>query len=208
MGDGKYYAIEPGGNVIKNRPKHPGYPDIPFIVDEMVVGNTVHHIKKHMVENGDFPYEIRAIMTSDEYEKSCSDFGNFLRIASKRDKETQDKIIKPLEKVLGKINKDGHVGSTEDFCAAVQKLDLPIHIAVVKIGDKRRFQAITITINGDLYYFRHDHSYLMMHRVKDLENNKMEDMDSGKEFMIESQCSPAKYLEIIKSQTHDFANEK
>ncbi|MCQ2581613.1 MAG: hypothetical protein MJ170_01370 [Alphaproteobacteria bacterium] len=164
MGDGKYYAIEPQKSIIPDRPRHPQFPDIPFIMDEIKVGNKIHHILKSIIEKGNRPYQIAAIMSWPEYEKNMSDFGNFLRTASIRDKQTKE-IIAAIEIILKQINSKNKKGNTYTFCKAFGNSKVPVKIVSVKKSEDHPFDAITIKIKGNLYHFFPDHSYCLLHKV-------------------------------------------
>ena len=161
MGDGKWYALEPT-KVAENRIRHPIYPDMPFIMDELKVGNQIHHIKKGMVERGNPPYEITAIMSWPEYEEKCSDFGTFLKYGSKRDKKTKT-IVGAIETVLGQINSNGQTGNTYNFCKLMQDSKLPIKVIKPKGCD---FTELLINVNGELYRFGTRHRYAMIQKLK------------------------------------------
>lgn len=161
MGDGKWYALEPT-SVAENRIRHPIYPDIPFLMDELKVGNKIHHIKKGMVERGNPPYEITAIMSWQEYEEKCSDFGTFLKYGSKRDKKTKT-IIATIETVLQQINSNGQIGNTYNFCKLMQGSKLPIKVVKPKGYD---FTELLISINGELYKFGTRHKYAMIQKLQ------------------------------------------
>ncbi len=161
MGDGKWYALEPT-SVAENRIHHPKYPDMPFIMDEIKVGNQIHHIKKGMVERGNPPYEITAIMSWQEYEEKCSDFGTFLKYGSKRDKKTKA-IVATIETVLQQINSNGKLGNIYTFCTSMQNSKIPIKVIKPK---GYNFMGLLLVINGDQYFFRPNHKYLMLHKLE------------------------------------------
>ena len=159
MGDGKWYALEPT-SVAENRIRHPMYPDIPFIMDELKVGNKIHHIKKGMVEKENPPYEITAIMSWQEYEEKCSDFGTFLKYGSKRDKKTKT-IVATIETVLQQINSNGKTGNVYAFCTLMGNSKLPIKVIKPKGYD---FTELLLAINGEQYVFMPNHKYLMIRK--------------------------------------------
>ena len=142
MGDGKWHAIEPQRNIIAGRPRHPMCPDLPFIMDEIKVGNKIHHILDALT---DTPYEIMAIMSWPEYEKKCSDFGTFLKYGSKRDKKTKT-IVATIETVLQQINSNGKTGNVYAFCTLMENSKLPIKVIKPKGYD---FTELLLAINGE-----------------------------------------------------------
>ncbi len=160
MGDGKWHAIEPQRNIVENRPRHPMYPDMPFIMDEIKVGNKIHHIMKHMV---DVPFEIMAVMSWPEYEEKCSDLGNFLKIGSKRDKRTQ-MLLAAIETVLQELNSNQQIGNIYNFCTKIQDSKLPIR--VIKAQNWER-ETLMLTINGEKYTFGTRRKYLMLSKLMD-----------------------------------------
>lgn len=159
MGDGKWYAIEPQRNIVEHRSRHPLYPDIPFIMDEIKVGNKIHHIKERMAG---IPYEITAVMSWPEYEKKCSDFGTFLKYGSKRDRKTKT-IVAAIETVLKQINSNGP-GNVYNFCKLMQDSKLPIKVIKPQDGD---YRVLLLNINGELYTFSTNHKYLMISKLHD-----------------------------------------
>ena len=192
MGDGKdarYYAIEPSRNVIENRPRHPKYPEIPFILDDIKVGGDIHHIKPHCCDK---PYKIAAIMSYSEYEQNMSDFGQFLRTASVRDETTQ-KIVEDIEKILTRINANGIRGTVYSFCKNIVDSDLPIKAVYF-----RSCPELMIEMAGGIYRFAPVRTYLMLHRLQKLSDNKFLDMDSETECMLKYEYTPSEYIEYFE----------
>ena len=159
MDDGKWYAIEPNvKSTVANYPQHPKYPGIPLIMDEIKVGNNIHHIFKGI----DVPYEIRSVLPWSEYEKLG--FSGALKCFYKHDKNTQ-MLFGLIETVLKSIDLTKKEGKMYDFCKKIHHSKMPITIMGVTCG-KYKFSVITININGDLYYFMPTHSYPMMHKIE------------------------------------------
>ena len=192
MPDGKWHAIEPNPNTIKNYPQHPQYPRLPIILDEIKVGNKVHHILPGM----DVPYEITAFMSYQEYIEKCSSFGSFLKFYTKRDKKTKIQIGE-IESILAQINSNGNTGNTYEFCKHMQGKRLPITIIKPK---KHDFVFIALKIGNDLYYFRPEHKYAYLHKLQDLGNNQLLDIDSKRQYEIELTGSPSEYIQYHKGQ--------
>lgn len=158
MSDGKWYAIEPQKNIIENRPRHPLFPDMPFIMDELKVGKKIHHIKENLA---DIPYEIRAIMSYPEYKEKCSDFGTFLKFGSKHDKRTK-MMLQTIESVLQQINSNNHTGQIYDFCKLMLNSKLPIKIIEPKGCN---YKTLVLKINQDLYCFSPGRNYVFLNKI-------------------------------------------
>ena len=186
MGDGKWYALEPT-SVAENRIRHPMYPDIPFIMDEIKIGNQIHHIKKGMVERNEKPYEITAIMSWEEYKKKCSDFGTFLKYGSKRDKKTKA-MVATIETILQQINQNGKTGNIYAFCTLMQNSKLPIK--VIKPKDYN-FTVLLLVINGEQYVFMPNHKYLMLRKS---------------EYEIEKEWNMVDYIKWFEKKIMDKSN--
>lgn len=192
---GRWYAIEPNQKQInKNYQKHPDYPDVPFILDEIKIGKKVHHILNGI----DIPYEITAFMTYDEYKDKMSCFANFMKIVSKRDKLLK-KQIGTIETILKQINSNGHVGNPYAFSKCIKSDSMmPIKIMKPKGCD---FCFITINIGKDLYYFMPRHSYVMLHKIVCVGDNQILDIDNGNhKYEIESEYTPADYVKMVESK--------
>ncbi|MBR1954094.1 MAG: hypothetical protein IKA25_03415 [Alphaproteobacteria bacterium] len=159
MGDGKWYAIEPQRDIIDNRPRHPNYPDVPFIMDEIKVGNKVHHILENLI---DTPYEIMAVMSWPEYTNKCSDFGTFLKYGARHDKKTK-MLVATIEKVLEQINTNGQTGGVYTFCKLMHTSKLPIKVIKPR---GTNYNMLLLNINGEAYTFGTNHKYLMMHKLE------------------------------------------
>jgi len=183
MGDGKYYAIEPGGKLIENRPRHPKFPDIPFILSDIAVGKTIYHIKER---TAGIPYKIAAVMSYHDYEKNMSDFGNFLRTASIRDKRTKT-IVAAIETILKQINHGNSVGNPYAFCKALGYTRLPIKVMFVKDKSGNQTAKITIKIKNDLYFFGLHNKYCFLHKI------------TPDEYTIISEQTPAQYVKQTES---------
>jgi len=189
MGDGKYYAVEPGGKLVENRPRHPKFVDIPFILSDIAVGKTIYHIKQ---DTWGIPYKITAIMSWHDYEKNMSDFGNFLRTASIRDKKTKT-IIATIETILKQINNTKSVGNVYTFCKTLGDKKLPIKIMLLKDDTQEPYTRITIKIKNDLYYFGPHNKYCFLHKI------------IPDEFTILSEQTP---MEYVKSYEQNIAKGK
>jgi hypothetical protein len=188
MGDGKWYAIEPQKDAVDDRPRHPMYPDLPLILDDIRVGNIIHHIKPRMLG---IPYEITAVMSWQEYEEKCSDFGTFLKYGSKLDKKTRT-VIAAIETVLRQINRGNSVGNIYTFCKALGDSALPVKILCIQ-DDKRKFNDIAIKIKNSLYGFHPNKKYCYLHEIS---------ADKG---TIISEQTPAEY---VKSYNENIMKEK
>ena len=186
MGDGKWYALEPT-KVAENRVRHPKYPDMPFIMDEIKIGKQIHHIKKGMVERNEKPYEITAIMPWAEYEAKCSDFGTFLKYGSKRDKKTKN-IVATIETVLQQINSDGKTGDIYTFCTLMKDSKLPIKVFKPK---GYNFTGLLLVINGEQYVFMPNHKYLMLRKS---------------EYEIEKEWNMVDYIKWFEKKIMDKSN--
>lgn len=197
MGEGKnarWYAIEPNPNIVKNCPKHEKYPDIPFIMDEIKVGNTIHHILKGMI-----PYEIIKTVPWETHNKMS--FGKFLKTVSKRNKLTK-MSVGIIETILKQINKGEQPGRIYDFCKCLDNRSLPIMVISAQ-NAKHCFYALVIKIDGDLYYFMPNHTYLMLHKFKKLENGNYLDIANNEEYTIKEKCTPKKYVQLFEDSMRE-----
>ena len=189
MGNGKYYAIEPGGKLVSNRPRHPQFPDIPFILSDIAVGKNIYHIKQRM---WGIPYKITAIMSWSDYEKNMSDFGKFLRTASVRDKKTKE-IIATIETILKQINRGDSVGNIYKFCNTCNSTNLPIKIMSVQQETGTVSTRITIKIKNDLYEFAPHNKYCFLRKI------------AQDKYTILAEQTPAEY---VKSFNENIMKEK
>ena len=211
MSDGKWYAIEPNPHIIKNRPKHPQYPDIPFILDNISVGKEIHHILDGIEDK---PYKVMKMMPWEEYEREMSDFTKFLAASVERD-ETSQFLIASIEKILADMNiHNGRRHSVYDFCCEMSNTKSPIRVVTFRSDNPRAQDDYMRPIelgskeNMDLYYFMPTHHYLMLHKLQDLGNNRVLDMDSGKQYNILSRQTPAEYIREYESLVNTKSQER
>ncbi len=203
MSDGKYHAFDPQIQLSK------GHPDVQFINSEIKVGNTIYHLLEQIKGK---PYKIMAIMSWKEYENNISNFANFLKVATEKDKKTSMNISS-IQNVLKGLNlQNGIRANIYNFCHEMQNTKSRIRIVMAdKKGSKNPFFTITIRINGDLYYFMpNSHNYVFLHKLKDLGNNKFLDIGSEHqdEYTLAQEFTPKEYIKWFESNVMNKNRER
>lgn len=209
MGDGKWYAIESNVNIVKNPPKHPKYPDVPFVVDDIEVGKEIHHILNGIEET---PYKVMKMMRWKEYEKKMSNFANFLKASVERGyKATMitakiELALKNMESTkLARLN-------IYNFCKEMGNSRFPIKVVESSIkGYKgQRTFFVMVKLDGNWYSFLPEKkNHLSLLKLQDLGVNRFVSEDKNKyEYAILYEWSMSGYMKWCEKNVMNTAQIK
>lgn len=200
MSDGKYHAFDPQICLTDKQP------DVQIIESEIKKGNVIYHLLEGITGR---PYKIMAVMSWPEYEKKISDFGNFLVVSVDRSSKAK-MITGAITNVLKTMNFTNSIRQDiYTFCREIQNTNLPIQVASYSMGNgKNQYSfVLTVKLDGVLYYFIPYHTYLYMHKLEDLGNNKFLDLDGNREYNMISGYTPAEYIKWfetnVMAKTHE-----